>query len=267
MLSNNCVVGFPTITLSSPGQIAFTIGSLSVRWYGVFIALAFLACYFIAEYLIKKSSLSFYHFHNLVFLILVFSIVFARLYFVILSWDYFKDHLSEIPKIWLGGQSIHGGILGSVLASFIYTKLRKISFYSYIDIAAVIAPLGQAIGRWGNFFNNEAFGIPASNIIFRLYIPHEYRPHGYFESQYFHPVFLYESFLNFVIFVFLFRNYKFWRENKGRTFWTYLLSYSVVRFFLEFLRVDSIYLFPNIAYAHVVSIIIVLVSVFALNKR
>ena len=262
MLSN-----VPSITLSSPGAVAFNIGTWPVRWYGIFIAVGFLTAYFIAEKLIQKSKLDLNHFNDLIFLVLIFGIVFARLYFVALSWDYFKIHLDEIPKIWLGGQSVHGGILGAIIAALIYSFTKKISFYKYMDVMAVIMPLGQAIGRWGNFFNNEAFGKPVFNGLVRLYIPTEFRPSIYLDNVYFHPTFLYESFLDFIIFVFLYRKYSLWVSKPGKVFWVYLLLYSIVRFFLEFIRIDSLYLFGGFASAHIMSIIIILVSLINLYAR
>ncbi len=262
MLSN-----IPVITLSSPGAIAFHIGTWPVRWYGILIALAFLIAYFLAEKLIQEKGLDLNCFNDLIFFILISSIIFARLYFVALSWDYFKDHIDEVPKIWHGGQSIHGGMIGAILAALTYSRIKKISFYKYMDVIAVIMPLGQAIGRWGNFFNNEAFGKPLLNWIIRLYIPQEFRPSIYANSEYFHPTFLYESFFDFVNFVFLYRKYSKWANKPGKVFWTYLLLYSIVRFFLEFIRVDSLCLFGNFASAHIVSIIIILISIINLGGK
>lgn len=256
----------PIITLSSPGAVAFHIGQINVRWYGIFIGLGFLVSYFLAEKLVKKNNLSLEYFNDLVFLMLIFSIVFARLWFVMLNIDYFKDHISEIPKIWYGGQSIHGGILGAVLATLIYTRIKKASFYTYIDLAGVVVPLAQAVGRWGNFFNNEAFGVPLKHCFVRLFIPAEFRPPFYLEHEYFHPTFLYESFLDFIIFVFLFKKYPLWKDKPGKTFWVYLLCYSTIRFFIEFMRLDSLYLFNLFPSAQIVSVILIIVSVFILRK-
>lgn len=256
----------PSVTLLSPGAVAFNIGNWPVRWYGIFIAIGFLLTYFVAEKLIQKSKLDLNCFNDLIFLILIFGVIFARLYFVALSWDYFKLHLDEIPKIWLGGQSVHGGILGAIIAALLYSFIKKVPFYRYMDVIAVIMPLGQAIGRWGNFFNNEAFGKPFLNGIVRLYIPTEFRPQLYIDNAYFHPTFLYESFFDFVIFVFLYRKYSVWTDKSGKVFWTYLLLYSVIRFFLEFLRIDSLYLFGNIACAHVISLVIIVISLIFMSN-
>ena len=260
-------VHFPVVTLSSPGAIVFQIGSLSVRWYGILMAVAFLICYYLAEKLIVRNDLDLNHFGNLIFLVLIFSIVFARLYFVLLNWEYFQNHLDEIPKIWYGGQSIHGGILGCILAAYLYSKASKISFYKYIDVIVVMAPLGQAIGRWGNFFNNEAFGKPIHSGLLKLYIPKEFRPDAYIHNDYFHPTFLYESILDLAIFIYLFKMFPQWKNEPGKTFWVYLLCYSVVRFLVEFLRTDSIYFYGVFSYAHVVSILLILISSFALIWR
>ena len=255
------------LTLSSQGATSFQIGSLTIRWYGIFIAIAFLTGYFLAESLTRKNNLDLNHFGNLIFFALLFSIVFARLYFVTLNIDYFKDHLTEIPKIWYGGQSIHGGILGAVLTAVIYTRLKKISFYRYIDILAVVFPLGQAIGRWGNFFNNEAFGKPVKNFFIQLSIPQEFRPDKYISYEYFHPAFLYESILDFLLFVFLYKKYLLWRQKPGKIFWVYLLSYSVIRFFMEFIRVDGRDALQCVSTPQIISIIIILVSTFILCRK
>lgn len=257
----------PIITLTSPGPIAFYIGHHPVRWYGIFIGIAFLIAYSLMEKLVEKNNLSVNHFSNLIFFVLISSVICARLYFVLLSWNYFKIHPDEIPKIWHGGQSIHGGMLGAILATVVYTWINKISFYKYIDIIALVAPLGQAIGRWGNFFNNEAFGKPVINSFLRLYIPKEFRPEQYLNNEFFHPTFLYESTLDFAIFIFLSRMYPLWKNTPGKTFWFYLLCYSLIRFLLEFLRTDSLYLFGNIPGAHIVSIILIVVSSFMLLKK
>ena len=263
MLSNF----FPVITLSSPGQIAFHVGTWPVRWYGIMVALGFLLAYMLAEKLAEKNNLNVAYFNDLIFFVLIFSVIFARLWFVVLSWDYFKNHISEIPQIWYGGQSIHGGILGVIVATLIYTKLKKISFYSYIDLIAVVAPFGQAIGRWGNFFNNEAFGKPVINNLIRLKIPLEYRPEKYLAYEMFHPTFLYESLLNLIVFIFLYKKFSLWKDKPGKIFWSYLLSYSIIRFFLEFVRVDSLYLFGNFASAHVISVIVIFISSYFLIKK
>lgn len=250
--------------LASPGPIAFYICGWAVRWYGIFIAISFLSCYFLAEKLTKKYGLNEADFNNLVFLVLISSIIFARLYYVLLNHSYYSSHAEEIPMIWLGGQTIHGGILGGVLAIFLYSKIKKISSLVFLDLVALVAPLGQAIGRWGNFFNNEAFGKPISSSFLKLYIPVDFRPLKYANYKYFHPTFLYESILNLVIFIILYKNYDKWKNIKGKIFWTYLLLYSIIRFILEFIRTDSLYIFDHMASGHVISLALIIVSLIML---
>lgn len=257
----------PTFILSSPGPIAFYIAMWPVRWYGIIIAVSFLICYGLAERLIKKNNLDLNSFNDLIFLVLIFGIVFARLYFVSLNANYFKDHLSEIPQIWLGGQSIHGGILGAIFAVFVFCRIKRISFFKYIDVFATVAPLGQSLGRWGNFFNNEAFGKPVDEWLIKLKIPLEYRPSGFLHNEYFHPTFLYESVLDFMLFVFIYTKFAIWKDKPGKIFWSYLFGYSLIRFCVEFLRTDSLSLFGNVASAHIMSIIIIVVSSFFLIRR
>jgi phosphatidylglycerol:prolipoprotein diacylglycerol transferase len=239
-----------------------------VKWYGVFIAISFLICYFLAENLVKKYNLSEIHFNNIIFFILISGIIFARLYYVFLNRAYFAKHINEIPMIWLGGQTIHGGIFGAIIAIFLYSKIKNISPFIFLDLISVVAPLGQSIGRWGNFFNNEAFGKPAISSLIRLYIPEEYRPLRHINHEYFHPVFLYESVLNLLIFMFLYKKFDRWRKAKGTIFWMYLLFYSIIRFFLEFIRTDSLYVFRYFASGHVISfILIIIASLMLFNKE
>jgi len=262
MMLNN----LPMIILSSPGGIAFHLGNWPVRWYGILISGAFFFSYLIVEKLIKDNDLNLDIFNDLILYVLISSVICARLWFVFLSFDYFKFHIDEIPKIWLGGQSIHGGIFGAILAALLFCKIKKISFYKYMDPLAAVFPLGQAIGRWGNFFNNEAFGKPFFNGFIKLYIPEEFRPINFLNNEYFHPTFLYESFLDFIIFVFLFKSYGKWKGHPGKIFWVYLLSYSIIRFFLEFSRSDSLHLFGSFASAQVISAIVILLSLINLVR-
>ena len=256
-----------SIILKSPGPIALTFGNVNIRWYGIFIALAFLISYLICEHLVKKGYLSLNVFTDLIIGTLISSIISARLWFVCGNLNYFKSNLEEIPKIWHGGQSIHGAIFGGILFIYIFSRIKKINFYSYIDIISCVMPLAQSIGRWGNFFNNEAFGKPLKSSILKLFIPFEDRPTQYFSFEYFHPTFLYEGFLDLVLFIFLYRKYPVWKNEKGKIFWFYLLSYSIIRYFLEFIRLDRILIFDRFSLAQITSVVIILVSIIVLSKK
>ena len=232
----------PLITLTSPGAVAFHAGPISVRWYGILITAGFLAAAWAATSLARKRDIDVDHLLNGSLLGFVAGVIGARLYFVALSWPVFATHPSEIFAIWLGGLSIHGGIIGGVLAGFLYCRYAKLSFASASDIIGATLPLAQAIGRWGNFFNSEAFGKPVgSEFPLAVQIPLAQRPAGMENFAYYQATFLYESvwdlFIFFVIYFYLFDRLK---KYPGINFFIYLLLYSIGRALIEPLRTDSI---------------------------
>jgi phosphatidylglycerol:prolipoprotein diacylglycerol transferase len=226
----------------SPGAILFQLGPLTIRWYGVMIALGFLAATYAASQLCKRWGVSKDKVINCALVSFIVGILGARLYFVALNWAHFSHHPQEILATWNGGLSIHGGILGGLLAGIIYCLTVKLSILDTADILATVAALGQAIGRWGNFFNSEAFGKPVPfDFPLRLYIPPECRPSGQQSVEFFHPTFLYESLWDLTIFavLFYFLADRF-RAYPGMCFWFYLAAYSIGRLLIEPLRTDSI---------------------------
>lgn len=213
-----------------------------MRWYGVMFALGFISVTITASRLGKKYGIKEEDIINCALINFVGGVIGARLYFVALKWDYFKDHLNQICATWLGGLSIHGGVAGALLTSVLYCRLNKLPFFAICDILAACMPLAQAIGRWGNFFNSELYGQPVpDNFPLKLYIPLEYRPPNATGNEYFHPTFLYESVWNLGLFFILyfyflprFRKYKF------LTSLVYIAAYNVGRLLIEPLRMDSI---------------------------
>jgi phosphatidylglycerol:prolipoprotein diacylglycerol transferase len=172
----------------------------------------------------------------------------ARLYYVAFEWDKYAQNPAELFAIWHGGIAIHGAILGGLVASLIFARLNRVSFWQLADLVAPSLILGQAIGRWGNFFNSEAFGRP-TDLPWKLYIPPAQRPVGYTQFDYFHPTFLYESLWNLGVFALLltlfFRGLKAKPPLKvGTLFLIYLIAYSLGRFWIEGLRMDSLMLGP-----------------------
>jgi phosphatidylglycerol:prolipoprotein diacylglycerol transferase len=179
----------------------------------------------------------------------------ARLYFVFFHWGYYGQHLGEILATRQGGLSIHGTLIGGILAGYLYIRRQGLAFWSMADIVAPSLILGQAIGRWGNFFNQEAHGGPVS-AEFMTRFPPFIREGMLINGQYYHPTFLYESVWNFLVFLLLL-----WlRRRKGLVagdlFLIYLGLYSLARFFIEGLRTDSLMLGPFKA-AQVVGLIVV----------
>jgi phosphatidylglycerol:prolipoprotein diacylglycerol transferase len=184
----------------------------------------------------------------------------ARLYYVIFKWDYYSQHPQEIIAIWQGGIAIYGAIIGGTLATLIFAKIKQVKFWDLADVATPSLVLGQAIGRWGNFFNSEAFGGPIDpSLPWKLYIPSNRRPEGLIDNEYFHPTFLYESLWNLGIFgllMLLFNRSLTSRKplKNGSLFMIYLITYGLGRFWIEGLRMDSLML-GSLRISQVVSLV------------
>jgi phosphatidylglycerol:prolipoprotein diacylglycerol transferase len=226
----------------SPGAIALALGPLTIRWYGVMIALGFVAACVALTAKLKKWDLNAEPYINCALIVFMGGIAGARLYFVALSWDYFRDHLPEIVQIWHGGISIHGGIIGGAICGFAYCRRAQLAMLKAGDLITSVVPLAQAIGRWGNFFNSELFGKPVpADFPLKLFIPIDRRPSAYINDSYFHPTFLYESAWDFCLFLIL---YYFalekLRKFPGAIFALYLVGYSIGRALIEPMRLDSI---------------------------
>lgn len=227
---------------TSPGDIALQLEPITIYWYGICIALAFmggiLSAYKIAEKFYPSAELE--NFSDLAFYILIGALVGARLYFALFAWEYFSHNIAEIFMPWHGGMSIHGAIIGGFITGSLYVKKHNMPLWMYADIIAFGLPIGQAIGRWGNFFNSEAFGKP-TDIIWKLYIPQANRPVGFENFEYFHPTFLYESLWNILVFLILFFILRpKIQMNSGSIFFSYLILYSIGRLIIENVRIDSI---------------------------
>jgi phosphatidylglycerol:prolipoprotein diacylglycerol transferase len=226
----------------SPGSIFFSLGPLTVRWYGVMIALGFMSASVLLVRRARQWNLDSEKIINCALTIFIGGIIGARLYFVALSWTYFSQHLSEIAATWNGGLSIHGGIVFGTIAGIIYCKVNQLPVLKIADLVGSVAPLAQAIGRWGNFFNSELFGAPVlSDFPVRLFIPPERRPLGFENAIYYHPAFLYESLWDAGLFALLyFALANRLRKYPGLTFSLYIAGYSLGRSLIEPLRLDSI---------------------------
>lgn len=258
--------------LIPPDVNYFTVFNFNIFYYSVCIFAAcfisFLLAYFVSEKYFpsvdRNVILDFSPF------LLLFSIIGARIYYVLLSLDYFLLHPVLIPMVWKGGISIHGAFIGGVIFGLIYFKKKSLKFLPYADIYALVLPLGQAIGRWGNFFNSEAFGAPvlSEKFPFYLYIKESLRPLDYAGFEYFHPVFLYESVLDFLIFIVLFiLMKKTAKKYDGLIFFSYILLYSLVRAFLEFLRLDTVFYLFSLPFPVLVSIIGIITGAFGIFSR
>lgn len=252
--------------LVPPERTAFYLGSYPVMKYGITLGAAIFVSVLLLCYFRKKSfeEISEDSLLDLTFYVILGGIAGARLWYVLLNADYYFSHLKEIIMVNHGGISIHGAIIGGIAAGFIYVKFNKLNFLRLADLYSLVIPIGQAIGRWGNFFNSEAFGKPCI-LPWKMYIAPEFRPAGYRSYEYFHPTFLYESIADILIFVIL---CIFLRKIPhlpcGILFFSYLILYSAVRIFIEFIRTDSVLNIGTIPIAVIVSVIIILISLLSL---
>ncbi|MDI1505433.1 prolipoprotein diacylglyceryl transferase [Staphylococcus aureus] len=246
--------------------VAFNLGPLSVRWYGIIIAVGILLGYFVAQRALVKAGLHIDTLVDIIFYSALFGFIAARIYFVIFQWPYYAENPSEIIKIWHGGIAIHGGLIGGFIAGVIVCKVKNLNPFQIGDIVAPSIILAQGIGRWGNFMNHEAHGGPVSRAFLeQLHLPNFIIENMYINGQYYHPTFLYESIWDVAVFIILVNIRK--HLKLGETFFLYLTWYSIGRFFIEGLRTDSLMLTSNIRVAQLVSILLILISISLIVYR
>jgi phosphatidylglycerol:prolipoprotein diacylglycerol transferase len=260
-------MNFFIFTFQSPSPILFEIGPISLRWYGFLIASAVLIGVFLSQKLGKYRNIDPELISDLVIWLVIGAIPAARIYYVLFEWQNYAQHPQDIIAIWQGGIAIHGAIIGGVISAVIFAKINRQSFWQLTDVIAPSLILGQAIGRWGNFFNSEAFGIP-TNLPWKLYIPVNNRPIQYLNFEYFHPTFLYESLWNISVFTLLIILF-FWsikNNNKlktGTISLIYLIAYSLGRVWIEGFRIDSLML-GFLRIAQIVSLSAIAFGIFGL---
>ncbi|HHE7122330.1 TPA: prolipoprotein diacylglyceryl transferase [Staphylococcus aureus] len=246
--------------------VAFILGPLSVRWYGIIIAVGILLGYFVAQRALVKAGLHKDTLVDIIFYSALFGFIAARIYFVIFQWPYYAENPGEIIKIWHGGIAIHGGLIGGFIAGVIVCKVKNLNPFQIGDIVAPSIILAQGIGRWGNFMNHEAHGGPVSRAFLeQLHLPNFIIENMYINGQYYHPTFLYESIWDVAGFIILVNIRK--HLKLGETFFLYLTWYSIGRFFIEGLRTDSLMLTSNIRVAQLVSILLILISISLIVYR
>jgi len=243
--------------LKSPGSELLNIGPISIKWYGFLISLALFFGLFLSKKLAKSRGVNPEYIDKLLPSLVLSSIVGARIYYVIFEFRlfsgnnfftsiYFLNFNIKLPSflaIWEGGIAIHGALIGGFISLLIFCKSNKLPLKTILDLIVPSLILGQSIGRWGNFFNNEAFGVP-TNSPWKLFIPIQNRPMEFADYEYFHPTFLYESFWNLIIFMIIINIFN--KQTKinsvkpGLISCIYLITYSFGRFWIEALRTDPL---------------------------
>ncbi|WP_320665170.1 prolipoprotein diacylglyceryl transferase [Prochlorococcus sp. MIT 1223] len=276
--------------LKSPGAEILRSGPIALRWYGFLIAVSVIIGLNLSSYLAKRRALEKGLINDLLPILILSSIIGARVYYVIFEWRnysglYFWSHINlfglQVPfpsilEIWGGGIAIHGALIGGFISVILFCKLRLKNFWNVLDVLVPSLALGQSIGRWGNFFNNEAFGTPTS-LPWKLFIPINERPLIFSNQEYFHPTFLYESIWNFLIFLTLI--YLFQCESKGKLLlpfgtltFIYLINYSLGRLWIEGLRIDPLcinsippFCEGGIRVAQLISLLLIVIGVLGLS--
>ena len=245
--------------ISPPSSVVLEINGFSVHYYGIIMFFAIIAALFVIRYVAKKyyKDVDTNVLLDVLPAVILFSLIGARLYYVLMDFSYYAKYPSEIIAVWNGGMSIHGAILGGIISGLVFSKIHHFSFLKYADVFPYGLAIGQAIGRFGNYFNCE-----------------QHRPFGYEQYSYFHPAFLYESLWDICVFLLLFfvirKFVQKYKLKDGTVFFSYLLLYSFGRIFVEWCRIDSVKSFWGIPVAQIASITIIAVSLIflvLLNKR
>jgi phosphatidylglycerol:prolipoprotein diacylglycerol transferase len=241
--------------------IAIDLGPIQVHWYGLIIGFGVLLGLIIALRESERRGLDKEIFTDMILFAVPIAIISARIYYVIFQWEYYSQNPGDIIKIWNGGIAIHGALIGSVLTAIVFAKVKKVSFWKLADIAAPSLLLGQAIGRWGNFMNQEAHGGEITrSFLENMHLPEFIINQMYINGTYYHPTFLYESIWNIVGVIILLSLRKV-NLRRGELFLTYVIWYSIGRYYIEGLRTDSLMLTESLRIAQVISIVLVAVAI------
>ena len=236
-------------TFISPGPLVFQLGPFALRWYGLLIAVAVLLGLSLATRLGRARSIEPGLIADLLPVLVLGAVIGARLYYVALEWRQYSGNWLDAIAIWRGGIAIHGALLGGILATVLFCRWRRQPFWPLLDVLVPAVALGQAIGRWGNFFNSEAFGRP-TDLPWKLAIPVAQRPVDFLDQAHFHPTFLYESVWNLgvcILLLVLFRQASRGRIEllPGALSCVYLMAYSSGRVWIESLRLDPLCLLAS----------------------
>lgn len=255
------IISFPIFGIKFHlNPVAFTFFGKNVYWYGIILSIAFIIGLFVALYLSRWSDITQDDILDVSIIIIPLAIIGARFYYVLFKIDEYKYDPIEVFKIWHGGLAIYGGVIAAIIGGMFYCKFRNINFWKLADIIIPGLIIGQAIGRWGNFFNAEAYG-------YHTMVPWRMEILNIVTNKTIsvHPTFLYESVLNFIIFIILFLLFK-KRKFNGQILNLYMILYGAVRLFVEGLRSDSLYLAPNLKVSQLVSLIFILLGVYTYSK-
>jgi phosphatidylglycerol:prolipoprotein diacylglycerol transferase len=248
-------------TIQPIDPVALSLGPIQIHWYGVIIGVGIALALFLAMREGERRGLHKDIFPDLMLWAIPIAIISARIYYVAFEWDYYSQNPGDIIKIWNGGIAIHGALIGSVITAIVFSRKRNISFWKLADIAAPSIIIGQAIGRWGNFINQEAHGGEVTRSFLEgLFLPEFIINQMYIDGTYYHPTFLYESIWNLLGFILL-MSLRRVNLRQGEIFLSYVIWYSIGRFFVEGMRTDSLMLTESLRIAQTISIALIVIAV------
>lgn len=273
-------IRFPHLNISLDYVVkSFSIGGFEIACYGIVLALAMVTGLLLVMKVADATGQNGDNYFDLGIVAIIISVICARIYYVIFSWDYYRENLLEIINLRQGGLAIYGGVIGGVVTVIVFCRLRKMHFPQALDTAVIGLVWGQMVGRWGNFFNREAFGDYTDNLLAMQLPMKDVRAHeitaamkehiqtidgvSYIQV---HPTFLYESLWNFgVLLVLLFLTFKVKKKFSGMVFLVYLLLYGTGRFWIEGLRTDQLLLAgTKLPVSQILSGILILLSAILL---
>lgn len=251
--------------------VAFKLGNLSVKWYGIIMAVAIILAVSMAIIEGRKRQIESDDFMDLLLWAVPIGYVGARIYYVIFEWNYYSQHLGEIIAIWNGGIAIYGGLLAGLVVLLVFCYKRMLPPFLMLDIITPGVMAAQILGRWGNFINQEAHGGPTTLAFLQsLHLPDFIINQMKIGGVYYQPTFLYESFFNLIgLLIILLLRHRKHLFKQGEIFMLYLAWYSVVRFFVEGMRTDSLYFLGSIRVSQMLSVIllIVVIVLFIYRRR
>lgn len=247
-------------------SILFDLGFIQIKWYSFLILIATIIGYILVFKEAKKRGISNDQLNDLLFYLFIISIIGARLYYVLFNLKYYLSDPLEIFAMWHGGLAIHGGIIAGLIYLIVYSKKKKLNLFLMTDILVVPLILAQSIGRWGNFFNGEAFGrIVSLKFLRNLHLPQFIIDGMYINGAYREPTFLYESILSIIGFLVLIVTRKKLKIKTGTLTGIYLIWYGIERLIIETFRSDSLMLGP-LKIAQIISIIGIIGGVYLIVK-
>ncbi len=248
-----------------PEPVAFQLGPITIYWYGIIMALAIICALLLALHIAKMRNIKSDEILDAAIWAIVGGLVGARVYEIFLEWAFYSTHPADILKLWNGGLAIHGALIGGLIALFIFVRKKE---YTIWNLSAVMLPgvaLGQAIGRLGNWFNQELFGKPTS-LPWGIPIDTFHRPVGFETFEFFHPTFLYESILLLILTFLLYRLAIKKSVSAHIIMCAYLIGYGLIRFILEFIKIDSTPLFLGLRWPQVFSLLMILLGLGIIFK-